>query len=105
MRSFPKNTTFLTSYFGIFTFLSRSIGGVINTANQRSLWDLGLGESSRIQSFSNMDIANKFLSVGMVPNTELTLVRYSPFKSTLCIRLGDTHMALRNQEAKCILID
>ena len=77
----------------------------MNTEKQRSVWDLKVGETSTIQSFANIDMASKFLAVGIIPSAQLTMVRYSPFRSAVCIKLGDTYMALRNQEAKCILID
>ena len=74
-------------------------------AESRTVWDLKQGESSTIRSFLDIEMESQFIAVGIVPNTRLTLVSYSPLKSAVRIRLGDTYMALRNHEAKCILIN
>ncbi len=71
---------------------------------QRTVLDMQIGERSVIGHIADSSLACRLLTIGMIPEMELTLVRYSPMLNALCIKLGETVVALRRNEAKAIVI-
>lgn len=71
----------------------------------RTVLDLKIGEEGTIKDFKEENVACKLLTIGIVPHTNISLIRKAPFGGALCFKLGETFIALRTQEAKAIIIE
>ena len=72
---------------------------------ERSVFDLNKNEVGIIKSFKDSRIACTLLTIGLIPETRITLMKKSPFGGAVCLKLGDTFVAIRNSEAKNIIIE
>ncbi len=70
----------------------------------RTVLDLNIGEEALVKDYTDTRIACKLLTIGIVPNTPIALIRKAPFGGAVCLRLGATFVAVRRSEAKSILI-
>ncbi len=71
----------------------------------RCALDLEIGESAIVKSFSDNSMACKLLTIGIIPDSRISMVRESPFGGAYCLKLGKTYVAVRKSEAQSILID
>ncbi len=67
--------------------------------------DLNIGESGIVKSFADDGMACKLLTVGIIPETKISMVSKSPFGGAYCLKLGKTLIAIRKSEAKTIIIE
>ncbi len=72
---------------------------------ERTVLDLSLGEEATIRKFKDASVACKLLTVGIVPDARITLMRKAPFGGAVCLKLGQTFIAVRNTEAKTIILE
>jgi Fe2+ transport system protein FeoA len=68
------------------------------------LADLKVGGEGRIHKFTNDVIASKLVSMGVLPGKTLRLVRRIPFGGGLYIKVEDHNIAVREEEAKNIVL-
>jgi Fe2+ transport system protein FeoA len=68
------------------------------------LADLKVGVEGRIHKFTNDVIASKLVSMGVLPGKTLRLVRRIPFGGGLYIKVEDHNIAVREEEAKNIVL-
>lgn len=66
--------------------------------------DLKKGEIGFISSFENPVFTCKFYTLGIMPQSHIELVRLSPFGEAYYVKIGDSIVALRTEEAKSIVI-
>lgn len=71
---------------------------------QRSVLDLKMGEEAMVKAFSDSRIACNLLTIGIIPDTPIAMIRKAPFGGAVCLKLGRTFIAVRTIEAKSILI-
>ena len=71
----------------------------------RTVLDLDVGEEAVVRDFHEANVACKLLTIGIVPDARISLIRKAPFGGAVCLKLGDTFIAVRNNEAKTILVD
>ena len=71
----------------------------------KTVLDLAIGQEAVVKDFSESSVACKLLTIGVVPKTKLTLIRKGPFGRTLCIKLGNTFIAVRESEAVAINLE
>ena len=71
---------------------------------QRTVLDLKVGEEGVIRDFLDSTMACKLLTIGLVPETKVKLLRRGPFGQAVCLQLGRTYVAVRNAEARSIII-
>jgi ferrous iron transport protein A len=66
-----------------------------------SITELKTGEKAKILGFKPglMPYLHRLLSLGLTPDTELTLVRAAPLGDPIEIRVHDFFLCLRKQEA------
>ena len=63
-------------------------------------------ESSRILRFEDMIIAGKLMSMGILPNATIQLVRRNALGHTLIFRINNRFkIALRKDEAQTIIVE
>ena len=70
----------------------------------RNLLDLKIGETGVVAYVSEEELTGRILSLGLMPNTKIVLVRKAPFGGTLYIKANDTILGIRPDEAQQIKI-
>lgn len=63
------------------------------------------GEKGTIRHFTNDHMASKLLSMGVLPGKSLCLVRRVPFGGGLYIKVENHNIAVREDEARNIVLD
>ncbi len=72
---------------------------------EKTVATLQINESAIIQSFSDDLIAVKLASMGVLPQSKVTLVRKAPFNDPLYVKINDSQsLVLRAQEAQTIRV-
>ena len=74
-------------------------------ANSRNITHLSIGENAIIQEFTNGHIACKLMAMGLLPGSSILLVRKSPFGGAYYIRAKSHYIALRDLEARHVILD
>ncbi|WP_261815676.1 FeoA family protein [Vibrio gallicus] len=71
------------------------------------LADIPLGQQATIVSMQQLDgqTRKKLMVMGLLPNTQVTVVRVAPFGDPLQIRVRDVSVALRQSTAKQIDVE
>lgn len=77
--------------------------GKINST--KLLSTISPGRSGAIDRFTDNNIANKLIAMGLLPGSSVQLVRKTPLGNTLYIKANNHFfLALRKQEAACIIL-
>ncbi len=76
---------------------------VINT-HSLPLSDFRLGQKGLIAQYTNERIAGKLIAMGALPGQKLQLVRTAPFGGAMYVKNGKYIIALRKEEAACIIM-
>ncbi len=71
----------------------------------RSIPELKKHEVARALAIENPELAAKLTAMGLLPGTTIELIRRAPFGKAYYIKVDGTRLALREDEAACILID
>lgn len=75
----------------------------INSQNV-PLSEFKIGTKGLISSFTNEKIAGKLIAMGALPGQKLQLIRKAPFGGALYVKNGKYIIALRKEEAACIIM-
>lgn len=70
-----------------------------------TLDQLAVGDRALIKSYLEEDIALKLLELGMIPNELITVVRKAPPGDPIAIKIGNSVLALRKDEAAAVKIE
>ncbi len=71
----------------------------------KNITNLKKGEISSIQNFTDKILGSKLISMGILPNASVELMRKTLFGSTYYVRVNNCcNIALRKQEALSIII-
>ena len=73
--------------------------------NLDTLSNLKVGDEGKIHNFTNDSIASKLLSMGVLPGKFVKLIRRAPFGGGLYIKVDDHSIAVRDEEAKSIVLE
>lgn len=57
-----------------------------------------------VAQFTNEQIGSKLLAMGILPGSRLEVVRKAPFGGGVVVKVDNNYLALRKQEAACILL-
>lgn len=71
---------------------------------KRSLIKLAEGEFATVANFSNDKIGSKLIARGVLPESQITIVRSAPFGGGFYVKVDGQNMAVRTEEAACIMI-
>lgn len=71
----------------------------------KTVLDLAIGEEAVVKDFKEASVACKLLTIGIVPQTRIVLIRKGPFGNALCLKLGETFIAVRKAEARAIILE
>jgi ferrous iron transport protein A len=69
------------------------------------LSNLKEGEEGKVEKFTNDRMASKFLSMGVLPGKNLRLIRRVPFGGGLYIKVENQNIAVREEEARNIVLE
>ncbi len=72
------------------------------TSKQASIVKVGM--AGIVAQFTNEQIGSKLLAMGILPGSRLEVVREAPFGGGIVVKVDNNYLALRKQEAACILL-
>ena len=72
---------------------------------ERNVLDLKPGEEGVVKMFTDQSMACKLLTIGIIPESRIMLIRKAPFGGAYCLKLGNTFVAVRDKEARSIIIE
>lgn len=58
----------------------------------------------RISHFTNEQLASKLMSMGILPGSEISLIRKAPIGGGWYIKVDNKVMAMRAEEVDCIVV-
>ena len=70
----------------------------------KNITNLQLGENGTISEFSNGHVACKLMAMGLLPGSDILLVRKSPFGGAYYIKAKNHYVVLRSNEAENVLL-
>jgi len=71
-----------------------------------TLYDLNINQPAIINSFKNSNLfCNRLSEMGVLPGTHVRVVKKSPFGGPIEIKLNDSYMAIRREDAELIFIN
>jgi ferrous iron transport protein A len=73
-----------------------------NSGNQ--LAKMKIGSKGQVSHFTDCCMACKLLSMGILPGTQIEMVRSAPFGGGCYIKADNLLIALRKSEACCIVV-
>ena len=62
------------------------------------------GKGELVSHFVNEQVASKLMAMGVLPGSRIQLVRKSPFGGGWFVKVDNSYIALRKQEAACIIL-
>lgn len=62
------------------------------------------GKGEFVSHFSDEQVASKLMAMGILPGSRIELVRKSPLGGGWFVKVDNTYIALRKQEAACIVL-
>jgi ferrous iron transport protein A len=72
--------------------------------NPKTILDLKPGEEGIVHKFKEESLACSLLTLGVLPETKIKMIRKSPMGNAVCVQLGDYLLALRKKQASKIII-
>ena len=70
-----------------------------------TLADLKKGEKAIIKEISSNKVPLKLLEMGCLPGNEVQLLQLAPFKDPMYLNINGSHLAIRLDTAKLIIIE
>jgi ferrous iron transport protein A len=67
--------------------------------------DLKKGDKAIIKDVSASSIPIKLLEMGCLPGNEIEIIQLAPFLGPIYININGSHLAIRKETAKLILIE
>ncbi|MBK7935698.1 MAG: ferrous iron transport protein A [Lewinellaceae bacterium] len=71
----------------------------------RTISELKINESALAIAVTDPALAGKLTAMGVLPGTRIELVRPAPFGNAYYIKVDGVRLALREEEAACILLE
>ncbi|MBO6573926.1 MAG: ferrous iron transport protein A [Rhodothermales bacterium] len=62
------------------------------------------GETGRIDGFTDASPSVRLLELGLLPGTQVEVVRLAPLGDPMDLKVRGFHVSLRKSEAACILV-
>ena len=70
-----------------------------------TILDLRPGQSSRIIGWSVEDPPARLLEMGLLPGTEVEVVRYAPLGDPIDLKVRGFHLSIRKSEAAVVTVE
>ena len=75
------------------------------SSEETPLGDLPVGARGVVVKLSNArPVARRLMELGLLPGTEVAVVRVAPLGDPLELRLRDYHLSLRKDEARLVAV-
>lgn len=72
----------------------------------RTLRDLDTGEKGRIRTIKGSGpIRRRIVDMGLVPGVEIVMERYAPMGDPVELKVRNSHISLRKEEAATIILE
>ncbi len=71
----------------------------------KTLDQLKIGESAVIKSFSQRDLALKFMEMGCLPGEKIILKKIAPMGDPIAIEVSGYELSMRKKEASTVLLE
>jgi ferrous iron transport protein A len=72
---------------------------------ESSLSALKIGEAAYIKDCQDKNYACKLLTLGLLPKTQVSIVRRAPIGGALYVKLNGHQIAIRKKEADAIIVE
>lgn len=70
-----------------------------------TLNEIQIGQPARIASYKNLSIASRLMSMGIIPGTEVKIIRTTFGGSTYFLQFPQLSLAMRKDEVEQIVIE
>ena len=70
----------------------------------KSLLGAKAGSEGTIAHFTDPYVAGKLMAMGVLPDTRIKLIRRAPLGGGIYVKVDDYLLALRDEEAACIVL-
>lgn len=70
-----------------------------------SVLHLSIGESAVIKKIHDLDATCKLISLGLVPDVIIQVIRKAPLGGALFVKVDHQFLAIRESEAACVEIE
>ncbi len=70
-----------------------------------TLLDMKPGQRSRITGWSTPEPPSRLLEFGLLPGTEVEIVRYAPLGDPIDLKVRGYHLSIRKSEAGHVLVE
>lgn len=77
---------------------------VAKTEQEHQVRGMKRGQKGIVSHFTDDRVAGKLMAMGILPGSEIQLVRKAPFGGGCYIKADNLLIALRQQEANCIIL-
>ncbi len=77
---------------------------VATLAFGKQLSQMKPGKAGFVAQFTNEQLGCKLLAMGVLPGSRVEIVREGAFGGSLYLKVDGNYLALRRQEAACILL-
>ncbi len=74
-------------------------------SSEKSVLDLKKGEWAFIKSLDELDLTCRLMTMGVLPKAKVQMVRKSPFGGAIYLKINESGVAVRNEEAKHIILE
>ncbi|RNC88276.1 MAG: ferrous iron transport protein A [Winogradskyella sp.] len=72
---------------------------------QLTIADLKRGQKGIVKDVSSKEIPLKLLEMGCLPGNHVELLQVAPFSDPMYLNINGTHLAIRKETAKHIIIE
>lgn len=71
----------------------------------KTLDQLKIGESAIIKSFTQRDLALKFIEMGCLPGEKVTLTKIAPLGDPIAVEVSGYELSMRKNEASTVQLE
>lgn len=72
--------------------------------SDKKLAHLNIGDQGEVSHFTNERMASKLIAIGVLPGTRIQVIRKAPFGGGCYVKADNLLLALRRDEACCIIL-
>ena len=77
----------------------------LNTKFMSTLYDLNINKPAKINSLNSSNVfSNRLSEMGVLPGSLVRVVKKNPFGGPIEIKLNNSYLAIRKEDAELILI-
>lgn len=70
-----------------------------------TILQLKVGQVAKVKKFHDLEATCKLISLGLVPNVRVEVIRKAPFGGALFVKIDHQYLAMRESEAASVEIE